>query len=38
MSAIRGMKLLLIVILKPSTLVLPEFVEGMDAREGLRDH
>ena len=38
MSAIRGMKLLLIVILKPSTLVLPEFVEGMDARQGLRDH
>ena len=38
MSAIRGMKLLLIVILKSSTLVLPEFVEIVDARQGLRDH
>ena len=38
MSAIRGIKLLLIVILKSSTLVLPEFVEIVDARQGLRDH
>ena len=36
MSAIRGIKLLLIVILKPSTLVLPEFVTIVAESQGLR--
>ena len=35
MSAIRGIKLLLIVILKPSTLVLPEFVTIVAESQGL---